>query len=83
MESIGGSLSQGLGTIVGALPALIGALLILIIGYIIAKVLHGVVTRVLQSAGFEGWMEKGGVKQFFDRSQTRQTPLSILGKLVF
>lgn len=67
----------------GALPALIGALLILIIGYIIAKVLQGVVTRVLQSMGFEGWMEKGGVKQFFDRSQTNQTPTSILGKLVF
>jgi small-conductance mechanosensitive channel len=28
-------------------------------------------------------MERGGIKQFFDRSQTRQTPLSILGKLVF
>ena len=67
----------------GALPALIGALLILVIGFIIAKVLQGVVTRVLQSMGFEGWMENGGVKQFFERSQTRQTPLSILGKLVF
>ena len=66
-----------------ALPALIGALLILIIGYIIAKVLQGIVTRVLQSMGFEGWMERGGIEQFFDRSQTRQTPLSILGKLVF
>jgi small-conductance mechanosensitive channel len=38
---------------------------------------------VLQSMGFEGWMESGGIKQFFDRSQTQQTPLSILGKLVF
>jgi small-conductance mechanosensitive channel len=33
--------------------------------------------------GFQGWMESGGIKQFFDRSQTQQTPLSILGKLVF
>jgi small-conductance mechanosensitive channel len=83
MEGIGRSLSQGLGSILDALPALIGAILILIIGYIIAKVLQGVVTRVLQSMGFEGWMEQGGIKQFFERSQTRQTPLSILGKLVF
>ena len=83
MEGIGRSLSQGFGSIMDALPALIGALLILIIGYIIAKVLQSIVTRVLQSMGFEGWMEKGGIKQFFDRSQTRQTPLSILGKLVF
>jgi len=83
MEGIGRSLSQGLSSLLDALPALIGAILILIIGYIIAKVLQGVVTRVLQSMGFEGWMEQGGIKQFFERSQTRQTPLSILGKLVF
>jgi small-conductance mechanosensitive channel len=83
VQAITQSLSDGLGAILGALPALIGALLILVIGFIIAKVLQGVVTRVLQSMGFEGWMESGGVKQFFERSQTRQTPLSILGKLVF
>ena len=28
-------------------------------------------------------MEKGGIKLFFDRSQPSQTPVSILGKLVF
>jgi flagellar biosynthesis protein FlhB len=83
METVGRSLTQGLNAILEALPALIGALIILIIGYIIAKVLQGITTRVLKSVGFEGWMEKGGIKQFFDRSQTRQTPVSILGKLVF
>src|SRR5215217_2259388 len=72
MQAVAQSLSDGLGAILGALPALIGA-----------KVLQGIVTRVLQSMGFQGWMESGGIKQFFDRSQTQQTPLSILGKLVF
>jgi small-conductance mechanosensitive channel len=83
MQAVTQSLSDGLGAILGTLPALIGALVILIIGFIIAKVLQGIVTRVLQSMGFEGWMESGGIKQFFDRSQTNQTPLSILGKLIF
>ena len=83
MQAIMQSLSDGLGALLAALPALIGALIILIIGYIVAKVLQGITTRVLQSMGFEGWMESGGIKQFFERSQTRQTPLSILGKLVF
>ena len=83
METVGRSLTEGLNAILGALPALVGALLILIIGYIVAKVLQGITTRVLKSVGFEGWMEKGGIKQFFDRSQTQQTPVSILGKLVF
>jgi len=83
MQAITQSLSDGLGALLSALPALIGALIILIIGFIIAKVLQGVVTKLLQSMGFEGWMESGGIKQFFERSQTQQTPLSILGKLVF
>src|SRR5215210_554019 len=83
MQALTQSLSNGLGAILGALPALIGAIIILVIGFIIAKVLQGIVTRVLKSMGFEGWMESGGIKQFFDRSQTQQTPLSILGKLIF
>jgi hypothetical protein len=83
MQAVTQSLSDGLGAILGALPALIGAIIILVIGFIIAKVLQGIVTRVLQSMGFQGWMESGGIKQFFDRSQTNQTPLSILGRLVF
>jgi small-conductance mechanosensitive channel len=83
MQAVTQSLSDGLGAIVGALPALIGALIILVIGFIIAKVLQGIVTRVLLGMGFEGWMEQGGIRQFFDRSQTNQTPLSILGKLIF
>lgn len=83
MQTVTRSLSDGLGALLSALPTLIGAILILIIGFIIAKVLQGVTTKVLQGMGFEGWMEKGGIKKFFERSQTQQTPLSILGKLVF
>src|ERR671911_454937 len=64
MQAITQSLSDGLGAILGALPALIGALIILVIGFIIAKVLQGIVTRVLQSMGFEGWMEQGGIIVF-------------------
>src|ERR687889_894186 len=83
MQAVTQSLSDGLGAILGALPTLIGALIILVIGFIIAKVLQGITTKVLESMGFQGWMEQGGIKQFFERSQTTQTPLSILGKLVF
>jgi hypothetical protein len=65
------------------IPQLIGALIILIVGYIVAKVLRAVVGRVLQGIGFDRWMERGGIKQFFDRAETNQTPASILGTLVF
>src|ERR687898_1773104 len=76
-------LQNALSTFLSYIPQLIGALIILIIGYIIAKVLQAVVGRVLQAVGFDRWMEKGGIKQFFDRAQTTHTPATILGRLVF
>src|SRR5919107_1553044 len=76
-------LQNALSLFLSYIPQLIGALIILVIGYIVAKVLQAVVGRVLQAVGFDGWMEKGGIKQFFDRAETNQTPHSILGKLVF
>jgi len=76
-------LQDAIGVFVSYIPQLIGALVILIVGYIIAKALQAIVGRVLQAVGFDSWMERGGIKQFFDRAQTNQTPHSILGLLVF
>src|SRR5918992_2083907 len=76
-------LQNALSTFLSYIPQLIGALIILIVGYIVAKALQALVGRVLQAVGFDGWMEKGGIKQFFDRAETNQTPHSIVGQLVF
>src|SRR5215210_104890 len=76
-------LQNALSTFLSYIPQLIGALIILIVGYIVAKVLQAVVGRLLQGIGFDRWMERGGIKQFFDRAETNQTPASILGTLVF
>ena len=78
-----GPLQNALSTFLSFLPQLLGAIIILIIGYIVAKILQAVVGRVLRGIGFENWMEKGGIKQFFDRAQTNQDPTGIIGKLVF
>jgi|SRR5829696_7739342 len=75
-------LQDALGAFLSYIPQLIGAVVILIF-YIIAKVLQAIIGRVLQAVGFDRWMERGGIKQFFDRAETNQTPHSILGKLVF
>ncbi len=77
------SLQGGLDRFFEFIPQLIGAIVILIIGYIVAKILQAVVARVLKAIGFDGWMEQGGIKQFFDRAQTSETPATVLGKLVF
>ena len=77
------SLRNALDVFFSYIPQLIGAIIILIVGYIIAKILQAVVSRVLKGVGFDGWMERGGIKQFLDRAQTRETPATVLGKLVF
>src|SRR5918993_889637 len=77
------SLRAGLDAFFAFVPQLIGATVILIVGYVVAKILQAVVARVLKAVGFDGWMERGGIKQFFDRAQTRATPATVLGKLVF
>src|SRR5215212_317265 len=69
------SLQTGLDAFFAFVPQLIGAIVILIVGYVVAK--------ILKAVGFDGWMERGGIKQFFDRAQTRAIPATVLGKLVF
>ncbi len=76
-------LQNALGVSLSYIPQLIGAIIILIVGYIIAKALQAIVGRVLEGIGFDRWMERGGIKQFFDRADTQHTPHSILGRLVF
>ncbi len=73
-------LQDPLSTFLTYLPQLVGAVVILIVGYLVAKTLQAVSSRLLQSIGFNRWMERGGIKQFFDRAQTRETPASVLGK---
>jgi small-conductance mechanosensitive channel len=76
-------LQDAISAFLGYIPQLIGALIILIVGYFIAKALQAIVGRVLEGIGFDRWMERGGIKQFFDRADTEHTPHSILGRLVF
>ena len=76
-------LQDALSAFLSYVPVLIGAIIILIVGYLIAKALQAIVGRVLEGIGFDRWMERGGIKQFFDRADTQHTPHSILGRLVF
>ena len=83
IETLIQPLQDALGVFLSFIPQLIGALIILLVGYVIAKALQAIVGRVLEGIGFDRWMERGGIKQFFDRADTEHTPHSILGRLVF
>jgi len=75
------SFTDLLDTVVQFLPKLVGFLLILIIGYFIAKVLEKILTKVLQKVGFDRLVERGGVKKALAKSQ--YDAAGILARLVF
>lgn len=63
------------------LPKLVGFLLILVVGYFVAKLLAKVVEGVLERVGFDKAVERGGVKKALENSKYDAS--SLLAKVVF
>ena len=74
------SFAQVFGDIV---PALLGALVILFAGYLLAKVLEKLVERFLRRIRLNRMLEKGGVMQAVERSGSHLNPVRVLANLVF
>jgi MFS family permease len=65
------------------LPALIGALIILFAGYLLAKVLQKLTEKGLRRIRLNHLLERGGVTQAVERSGTHINPTRVLANLVF
>jgi hypothetical protein len=65
------------------LPALLGALIILFAGYLLAKVLERLTERGLRRIRLNHLLERGGVTQAVERSGTHVNPTRVLSNLVF
>lgn len=63
------SLSNALSTVFAFVPKLVGFLVILFIGWLIAKALRKVVNVVLDKVNFDRVVERGGIKQALARSK--------------
>src|SRR5690242_10571142 len=74
------SFTQVFGDIV---PALLGALVILFAGYLLAKVLEKLIERFLRRIRLNRLLERGGVMQAVERSGSHINPVRVLAKLVF
>lgn len=76
---------QGLGdawtNVATFLPKLVGFLIILIVGYFIAKVLARIISGVLERVGFDRAVERGGIKTALQKSKYDAS--DILAKIVF
>jgi Mechanosensitive ion channel, conserved TM helix len=62
-------------------PKLTAALLILLVGYLVAKTLASILDKVLERVGFDRVVERGGVRQVLAGS--KYDPSDILAKLGF
>ena len=75
------ALENGLNEVGEFLPKLIGFLLILVIGYILAKLIGKAIGTVLEKVGFDKAVERGGIKRALDKSKFDAS--DIVAKLVF
>lgn len=65
------------------IPALLGALIIVFAGYLLAKVLERLVDRFLRRVGLNKMLERGGVMQAVERSGAHLNPSRVVSNLVF
>ncbi len=75
------ALQQTWNTVATFVPKLVAFLLILIIGWIIARVLAKAINAILERVGFDRAVERGGVKQALARSKYDAS--DIVAKLVY
>src|SRR5918999_1654003 len=65
------------------IPALLGALIIVFAGYLLARVLEKLVERFLRRVRLNALLERGGVTQAVERSGREVNPTRVLANLVF
>ena len=76
------SATEALQNFLGFLPALIGAILILVIGWFVAGLLAGLVERGLKMVGFEKAASTTGISSFIQRSGSTWTASAIVAEIV-
>jgi hypothetical protein len=76
-----GGVENAWSNVITFVPKLVAALLIIVVGYLLAKVIASVLNKVLERVGFDRAVERGGVRQVLARSN--YDPSDILAKLVF
>ena len=69
--------------IMAFLPELIGAIIIFVVGLIIARLLKKGAEKILKLVRFDSAGEKTGVKDFLEKGNITKTPSEIVGSLIY
>src|SRR5215213_2560383 len=77
------SLQQALDSFFGFLPNLLGFLVILLIGYVVARVVKGILTKVLTKVGLDRALHSGQTGQYVEKVSPDASPSRLIGAVAF
>jgi len=80
---IGDSLQQGLDAFFGFIPNLLGFLVILLIGWIIAKVVRTVVNKLMDRLGVDRALHRSDAGQYVERVSPGAKPSHLIGAVAY
>ncbi len=81
VASIGGKVQRTFDVFFAWLPHLVAALIVLILGYLVAKIIAKIVGRVLHRAGLDRALHKGQGGSYIQRITS--SPSGLIGRIVF
>jgi hypothetical protein len=77
------SVQQGLDSLLGFIPNVIGFLLILLIGYVIAKAVKAAVTKLLQAVGIDRALHASDAGTYVERVSPGASPAKLIATVVY
>jgi small-conductance mechanosensitive channel len=77
------SIQQGLDSLLGFIPNILGFLVILAIGYVIAKVVKGIVARLLEKIGLDRTLHSSDAGTYVERVSPGASPARLIGSVAF
>jgi hypothetical protein len=77
------SLARALGDFMSFIPKLLGALVLLLVGWLISRALEALVTRGLRMIRFNQIADRAEIDQFLAKAGVRMDPASVVGKMVY
>jgi hypothetical protein len=81
-EAIWQSFTQALSAFMSFLPALLGGLIVLIVGWFISSFLARLIQRGLEAIGLERAVERSGIRRFIEQSGAQWTVSGIISTLI-
>lgn len=80
---VGDSVQTGLDSFFGFIPNVIGFLVILLIGYVIAKLVRTALNKVLEKSKVDETLHKSDAGQYVEKVSPDSTPSKLIGFVVF